>query len=506
MPRQCQTSLAAVLSSGVSGGALAIAQAYRDHVPTIEERKLITALWTFAIVGYEDGVFDTSFMASDIATQLASMQRSYPSFFIPCGSQAQSLPSAKAVSTPVGKAGASLHLLVHSCKDFSCNADCRPDGRLFPKLQEKIAEVALSAGGKALLDEPGLAKLRALRSKMVQKVAERAIDIGSSQGAAQYRETIVGAQTGDEEVSVMTMVSQLLTSFELLTKAASIVGGASVEAAVAADVAAVAGLVGTLLAFFGLGYELGHGLALVVDCLKYEANCAAVPPLAQPCGCPGDIRCSDGPLRGSCVSPSPGCDWNPVITSCFLYTTPADCTADPACFVDFGGSCMSSLIDAGSSSGGSSAGSSSGGGVGSSTPSGSSGGDSGSSNGGLAPTDAGLDSGMTTPSPGSYVGTCTVTHSPITCCSGGMCSTGPATTTSSSQTFRLPAGTSLSQVSSDLCSNLTAALSASGCSGVSCGIQNSTANSFTVVDTCVTKGASGCTDDMFNETCAFVLQ
>jgi hypothetical protein len=131
--------------------------------------------------------------------------------------------------------------------------------------------------------------------------------------------------------------------------------------------------------------------------------------------------------------------------------------------------------------------------------------DGGSSPDGSSPSE---DGATAEPSPGSYTGTCTATTSPITCCSSdGTCSTTPSTTSSSSQTFNEPAGMSLTQLSATACPAITAGLS-SGCGGVSCSIQNSTANTFTLVDSCtvMTSSASGCTDTTISETCTFVLQ
>jgi len=106
-----------------------------------------------------------------------------------------------------------------------------------------------------------------------------------------------------------------------------------------------------------------------------------------------------------------------------------------------------------------------------------------------------------TPGAGNYTQSCTVTGTPITCCAGGTCSTVPAPPSSTyTNSYTVASGTSLSQLTSNVCSQVTAALISAGCSSWSCNNTAATSNSASFSLSC-SVSSPGCTAFTVTETC-----
>ncbi len=108
------------------------------------------------------------------------------------------------------------------------------------------------------------------------------------------------------------------------------------------------------------------------------------------------------------------------------------------------------------------------------------------------------------PAAGSYAGTCTVQVSSITCTSGGVSTTVPATSSSSAFDYTVAPGTSLSGFDSAVCSQVDAALTEAGCATESCNYSASTSTSFTFSLSCTLPAVSGCTTPTVSETCSAI--
>lgn len=109
-----------------------------------------------------------------------------------------------------------------------------------------------------------------------------------------------------------------------------------------------------------------------------------------------------------------------------------------------------------------------------------------------------------TPIVGIYTGGCTAAVSPVTCCSGGQCSTAPGVTTAGpTTTFPIPAPSKLLPL---LCPIITTAFQGAGCASSSCSLQGSNTSSFTILASCIAPPVVGCTVAIATESCGFALK
>lgn len=109
------------------------------------------------------------------------------------------------------------------------------------------------------------------------------------------------------------------------------------------------------------------------------------------------------------------------------------------------------------------------------------------------------------PEPGKYAGSCTAAVSSVTCCFDGVCDTAPGTSVTESFDFTLASGTSLSTFTSEVCSQINAAL-ATACASESCSDTSATSTSASFSLSCTPPPVTGCTGGIVTETCSLSLQ
>ena len=113
-------------------------------------------------------------------------------------------------------------------------------------------------------------------------------------------------------------------------------------------------------------------------------------------------------------------------------------------------------------------------------------------------------SGGSTPQAGTYLVTCSVTVGSFQCCADNQCSTFPGLSTFDTEPYTDASGTTISQLTSAVCSDWTSALASVGCTP-SCSL-SSTSTSFTLSGSCTVPEVSGCTDPSLTMSCTATLQ